>query len=139
METARPLGMKETGETENRKTNLAQNQHEVPEIQRACAFIDEHLSEPLSLRRIAAAAGLCPTYLSERFKEVTGENLVRYIARARIRRACELIQQPEYRVKEIAYGVGFQSISQFNRSFRKLCGHSPIEVRAADGCALALH
>ena len=129
--------MKGTGQTDNR-IPAAHSHGETAAIERACTFIHEHLSEPLGLRRIAAAAGLCPTYLSERFKEVTGENLVHYIGRARIRRACELIQQPKYRVKEIAYGVGFQSISQFNRSFRKLCGHSPTEVRAADGCALQM-
>ena len=101
------------------------------EIGRARAFIHEHLSEPLSLTKVAKAACISPNYLSEKFRACIGETLVRYIARRRVERARELLRRPDYRMKEIAYAVGFQSISQFNRSFKRLCGCSPTGLTRA--------
>ena len=98
-------------------------------IWRARRFIREHLAEKLSLREIARAANICPSYLSEKFKEVTGENMVRYIARARVQSAETLLQNGDQRVSEIAFAVGFQSLSQFNRVFKHLHGKTPTQFR----------
>lgn len=99
------------------------------EIWKARNFIHAHYDEKLSLARIAKSVNISANYLSEKFKEVTGENLVRYIARTRVEKACDLLQDVDLRVSEIAFAVGFQSLSQFNRAFKKLCGKSPTEYR----------
>ena len=100
------------------------------EIWRARNFIREHLHEELSLTRIAKAASISPGYLSERFKEVTGENVVHYISRARVEAAQALLRNGEQRVSEIAFAVGFESLSQFNRTFKKITGASPTSYRS---------
>ena len=99
------------------------------EICRASNFIRDHLGEKLSLKQIAKVANICPTYLSEKFKEVTGENLVRYITRARVQHAEALLRSERRRVSEIAFAVGFQSLSQFNRVFKKLRSKTPSQLR----------
>jgi AraC-like DNA-binding protein len=100
------------------------------EIWKARKVIREKLGEKISLREVAAEVRICPTYLSEKFKEVTGENFVGYVARARIERACEFLVNSDARISEIAFASGFQSLSQFNRVFKKLCGKSPRAYRA---------
>ena len=102
------------------------------EIWKARKFIEEHSAEELSLSKVAKAANISPNYLSEKFKEVTGINFVDYINRIRFEGACRLLQNVDLRVSEIAFAVGFQSLSQFNRVFKKLSGKSPSYYRAAE-------
>lgn len=101
------------------------------EIWKARNFIDEHFEEELSLPRVAKAANISGNHLSEKFKQVTGVNFVEYIARTRFEKARALLHDVDLRVSEIAFAVGFQSLSQFNRVFKKLSGKSPTEYRAA--------
>jgi AraC-like DNA-binding protein len=100
------------------------------EIWKTRKFIHAHSDEELSLTKVAKFVNISPNYLSEKFKEVTGVNFVGYIARARIEKACDLLQDRELRISEVAFAVGFQSLSQFNRVFKKLTGKSPSAYRA---------
>jgi len=118
----------------NRFTEVAlrnRDRAEPVEIWKARNFIHEHSDEDLSLAKVATSVHISPNYLSERFKEVTGVNFVDYIARHRIEKARKLLQDLNLRISEIAFAVGFQSLSQFNRVFRKLAGKSPTAYRAA--------
>jgi AraC-like DNA-binding protein len=90
------------------------------EIWKARKFIQEHSSEELSLTRVAQAVNISGNYLSEKFKNVTGLNFVEYVACVRFEKACELLETVDRRISEIAFAVGFQSLSQFNRVFKKL-------------------
>ena len=100
-------------------------------IWKARNFIHEHAGEELSLTRVAKAANTSANYLSEKFKEAVGINFVRYVARARYEKAAALLRNGDLRVSEIAFTAGFQSLSQFNRVFKKFSGKSPSEYRAA--------
>jgi len=118
----------------NRFTEVAlrnRDRAEPVEIWKARNFIHEHSDEELSLTKVAKSVHISPNYLSEKFKEVTGVNFVDYIARHRIEKARKLLQDLNLRISEIAFAVGFQSLSQFNRVFRKLAGKSPTAYRAA--------
>jgi len=106
------------------------NRAEPVEIWRARKFIEEHSSEELSLTRVAQAVNISGNYLSEKFKNVTGVNFVEYVARVRFEKACDLLENVDRRISEIAFAVGFQSLSQFNRIFKKLSGRSPSAFRA---------
>jgi AraC-like DNA-binding protein len=107
------------------------NHAEPVEIWKSRKLIDEHSDTQLSLTKVAKAVNISPNHLSEKFKEVTGVNFVKYIARIRIEKARGLLHNPNLRVSEIAFAVGFQSLSQFNRVFKKRVGKSPTEYRAA--------
>jgi len=118
-------------------TDIADNKTPAPngaepaDILRARNFIRECSADPLSLRGVARAAGLSAGHLSEKFKNVTGSKFVDYVARIRFEKACECLAKEQKRVSEIAFEVGFQSLSQFNRIFKKLSGKSPTEYRQA--------
>ena len=102
------------------------------EIWKTRKFIEEHFGEELSLSLAAKAVNIHPNYLSERFKRVTGIKFVEYVARIRFDRACGLLHDGNVRISEIAFAVGFQSLSQFNRVFKKFSGKSPTQYRKAE-------
>ncbi len=100
-------------------------------ITRARGHIAAHFTEELPMPAVARAVGMSANHFSEKFKQSTGLDFTRYLARARIDHALELLLDPHRRISEIAFASGFQSLSQFNRTFKKLTGHSPSEHRAA--------
>jgi len=101
------------------------------DIWKARKFIEEHSNERLALVKVASMAGINPTHLSEKFKQTTGIKFVDYIARTRFEKARKLLDHANLRISEIAFAAGFQSLSQFNRVFKRFCGTSPSEYRAA--------
>jgi AraC-like DNA-binding protein len=107
------------------------NRAEPVEIWKARNFIHEHSDEELSLTKVAKLVNISPNHLSEKFKHVTGVNFVDYIARIRIEKARRLLQDRELRISEIAFAVGYQSLSQFNRVFQRLIRKSPTQFRDA--------
>lgn len=110
---------------------LKGQQKESPAITRARSFIAEHADEELSLAAVARVVNMSATYFSEKFKEVAGINFVEFVARTRVEKARNLLLNPNRRVSEVAFEVGFQSLSQFNRAFKKVAGQSPREYRAS--------
>jgi AraC-like DNA-binding protein len=101
------------------------------EIWKARKFINEHSDDELSLTEVAKFSNISGNHLSEKFKEVTGINFVDYISRIRVGKARDLLQNSNLRISEIAFAVGFQSLSQFNRVFKKLTRKSPTQFRTA--------
>jgi AraC-like DNA-binding protein len=105
------------------------NRAEPVEVWKARRLIEERSSEELPLSRVAKSVNISPNYLSEKFKQVTGINFINYLTRIRVEQACRLLRDSDERVSEIAFAVGFQSLSQFNRAFKKLTGKSPTAYR----------
>ena len=100
-------------------------------IWKARKYIEEHADEELSLTQVAKVVNMNANYLSEKFKQVTGTNFVEYVARTRFANACDLLRKSNLRISEIAFAAGFQSLSQFNRVFKRFSGKSPTQYRAA--------
>lgn len=107
------------------------SQAEPVQIWRARKFIQENCQAELSLSKVAKFVNISPNHLSEKFKQVTGINFVDYVAQTRFDKARELLANRQQRISEIAFAVGFQSLSQFNRVFRRLAGRSPTQYRAS--------
>lgn len=109
---------------------ILQGQQNSPKITRARSYIHDHSNDELSLAAVAKIVNMSATYFSIKFKEMTGINFVDYVARTRVEKACNLLLNPTRRVSEVAFEVGFQSLSQFNRTFKKVAGQSPRDYRA---------
>jgi AraC-like DNA-binding protein/ligand-binding sensor protein len=108
---------------------LEMRQQKSGAIDYAMDFIEENLSESIHLNEVAAEVNMSPFYFCRRFKEATGMTLTHYISHCRVKLAEEMLLHTTRRVADIAFEVGFQSLSQFNRSFLKLAGQSPTEFR----------
>ena len=96
---------------------------------KARQFITTHHAEEMSLTRVAQAVNSSATYFSKRFKEFTGISFVEHLGRVRVEKAKSLLQNPSLRIGAIALDVGFQSVSQFNRTFKRITSHSPKDFR----------
>jgi AraC-like DNA-binding protein/ligand-binding sensor protein len=103
---------------------------EPPVIAKARAYIQEHQTEELSLSQVAKAVNMSSYYFCKMFKKVAGINFTDYVARVRIEKSKNLLLNPNLRVSEIAFEVGFQSLTHFNRVFKKILGQSPTDYRA---------
>ena len=104
---------------------VSAQQSESPMVTRAKQFIAEHQDEELSLRQVAGAVNTSAFYFCKMFKQATGLTFTDYLARVRIEKVKNLLINPHKRISEAAYEAGFQSLSQFNRVFRKIVGESP--------------
>ncbi len=102
---------------------------EPPVITKAKQFIREHHTEDLSLGQVAAAVHTSIFYFCKLFRRVTGNTFTEFVSRTRVEKAKNLLLNPNLRVSEIAYEVGFQSLTHFNRVFKKIIGESPTEYR----------
>lgn len=103
---------------------------EPPVITRAKEYILEHQAEDLSLGQVAKAVNTSTFYFCKMFKKVTGINFTDYLSRVRIEKSKNLLLNPNLRISEIAFEVGFQSLTHFNRVFKKILGQSPTQYRA---------
>jgi YesN/AraC family two-component response regulator len=108
---------------------VQQENAEPPMITRAKEFIKSHQGEDISLGDVAKSVNTSTFYFCKMFKKATGLNFTDYLSRIRIEKAKNLLLNPNLRISEIAYEVGFQSLTHFNRVFRKLAGQSPTEYR----------
>jgi AraC-like DNA-binding protein/ligand-binding sensor protein len=108
---------------------LQQDNAEPPVITRAKEYIQEHQTENLRLGHVAKAVNTSTFYFCKMFKKVTGINFTDYLSRVRIEKSKNLLLNPNLRVSEIAFEVGFQSLTHFNRVFKKILGQSPTEYR----------
>lgn len=109
---------------------VQQRNAEPPVITRAKDYINEHQSDDLSLGEVANAVHTSTYYFCKIFKKATGINFTDYVSRVRIEKSKNLLLNPNLRVSEIAFEVGFQSLTHFNRVFKKILGQSPTEYRA---------
>jgi AraC-like DNA-binding protein/ligand-binding sensor protein len=102
---------------------------EPPVITRAKNYIKEHQAEDLGLEQVARAVHTSTYYFCKIFKKATGINFTDYLSRLRVERSKALLLNPNLRVSEIAYEVGFQSLTHFNRVFKRVLGQSPSDYR----------
>jgi YesN/AraC family two-component response regulator len=109
----------------------------LPLITRAKEYIRQNQSEKLSLGVVARAVNTSTFYFCKLFKKSTGLHFTDYLSRVRIEKAKNLLLNPNLRISEIAYEVGFRSLTHFNRVFKKVIGHSPTSYREKLHCSLS--
>jgi AraC-like DNA-binding protein len=99
----------------------------------AMEYLRERYAEPLSLAGVASRYGLNPSYFSRLFHKHAGVSLVEFVNRTRIQKSCQLLKRSDAGIVEIAFAVGYNNLSHFNRYFRRVMGMSPREYRVSAG------
>lgn len=99
------------------------------QIQEAMRFVDEHLGEELSLKRLSSELYISTTYFSRLFKAKTGKKFSEYLSDRRIERAKLLLVSTDTPVMEIARQVGYTEANSFARLFKARTGQTPIQYR----------
>lgn len=108
---------------------IRQAEREPYRVRLARTFISNHQTEDITLSDVAKTINVSPFYLCKIFKRGTGLTLIEFRNRLRIESAKKLLATSNQGVSEIAYDVGFQSLTQFNRLFRRIVGQSPTIYR----------
>lgn len=103
----------------------------VKTVMRIKEWLDAHYHQPITLSQAAKAVELSPFYLSKVMHQGTGMMFRELVVKVRLERARQLLVYENIKITEVAAAVGFQSISQFNRTFRKTTGRTATEYRQA--------
>ena len=98
-------------------------------ISRIKNYIEKHFDEELSLKEVADAVSLNPSYLSTILKTYTDMSYSVYVAQVRVGKAKKLLETTDYKVYEVGEKVGYTNIYYFNRIFKKIAGLSPGEYK----------
>jgi AraC family transcriptional regulator len=102
------------------------------QIDRVLSAIHSRYHEPdLCLSHLARLANVSPWHLSRVIKETTGRGFIQHLHCHRIAAAHDLIAQSKLSVKEIAAAVGYKSVTQLDRHFRRAYGITPSARRMA--------
>ncbi len=111
------------------KFSADETRAESPVLSRARQYIQANYASNLRLAEVARACKIGKFQLCRLFTRSTGTSYADYVSQVRIGKAKELLLNPNLRVAEIGFGVGFQSVTHFDRVFKRLMGESPREYR----------
>ncbi len=92
-------------------------------------YIDVYLKEPLSLDLISENAALSPYHFLRLFKSIYQITPHQYILKERMHLAKYMVLSETKTVKEIAYEIGYEDQSAFNRVFKRFYKKTPLQIR----------
>lgn len=98
-------------------------------IDRIYSFIRSNFKKSINLKSISEYVGLNATSLCRLFKSKTGKTIFSVLNDIRIEYACKLLLHSNLTCSEIAYEVGYNNISYFNKVFKEIINQTPIEYR----------
>ncbi|MNY58887.1 HTH-type transcriptional activator Btr [compost metagenome] len=98
-------------------------------IMKSKEIIQKNYQQNITLHTVAAQVNLNPNYFSNYFKQETGKNFLEYLLEVRIQAAKKLLSEPDVKVYEIGYLVGYENPSSFNRAFKNVTGSTPSDYR----------
>ena len=104
-------------------------------IEKTLQYIDEHISEKISLDTLARIANMGKTNYSVAFKQITGMTVWEYVLNARVELAAGYLVEKKdaYNMEEIAYRCGFHNSAHFNKTFKKIKGETPGDFKKNSG------
>jgi AraC-like DNA-binding protein len=91
--------------------------------------LEKNLYQRLTLRELASAVNLHPTYASNLFKKKMGVSLIHYRNQRRIRAAINYFHNGDYSISEVTDLVGISDISNFTKMFKRYTGHLPLRYK----------
>ncbi len=112
---------------------VSETKVEPDSVRKARSYIEENYDRPISLKEAAGVVNTSVRYFCKVFKNYTGITFVDYLTRLRIEKSKSLLLNPHRRISEVAFEVGFESLTQFNRSFKKYAGMTPTKYREQSG------
>lgn len=95
-------------------------------------YINNHLDEELDVAKLAQIGNYSPYHFHRIMRAYLGESLRAYIVRLRMETAISLLKYSGEAVTNIAFNVGYENPSSFNKAFKKRFGISPAELRKSN-------
>lgn len=108
---------------------LAPKTNDYFHIRKVKAYVEERYATPLTLDEVSDLINVSSAYFCRKFKRATGMTFVEYLSTIRVEKAKILLRKDRFRICDIAFEVGFNSLSQFNRAFFRYTGYKPSQYR----------
>ena len=112
-----------------------QEQEQEERAQDVIGFIQKHINDnihiqdELTLIRLAELVHFNPSYLSRLFKQVVGMNISDYIGDIRVKKAKQMLENPNTKISSVAEALGYGTATNFTRFFKKMTNMTPQEYR----------
>ncbi|ARS29497.1 helix-turn-helix transcriptional regulator [Sphingomonas sp. KC8] len=97
----------------------------------ALSLVHSHPDRRWTLARLANEVGVSRSTLAAEFSAVVGEPLMQYVTRLRMTRAADMLRWQPVAVADVAWNVGYESVSSFTRAFRNFFGVTPAAYQRA--------
>lgn len=114
----------------NVATNVAEDKR-LYTVRRALEYIRAKYMDEITVENISKHCGYSEFYMMKLFKQFTGESIVDYVNNYRLTVAGRQLRDTQDDVSTIAYQVGFNNVSYFNRQFKRQYGMTPRQFRAS--------
>jgi AraC family transcriptional activator of pyochelin receptor len=98
-------------------------------LQHAKEILGKNLDNPPSLSELSRQIGLNTFKLKKNFKELFGVPVFKYLQNERLTKAHELIKNQKMPIREVAWNVGYDSLSSFSNAFVKKFGFRPSDIK----------
>ncbi len=98
-------------------------------LRRVREFVEQSYTEPISLGIAAQVAGMEKKAFSRFFREKAGIPFSQWLSRIRVEEAKKLLQTKNYSVTEVAFAVGYQDLTTFERAFKRLTRITPRDFK----------
>lgn len=105
------------------------NEHEVARVNQVYEYVMRNFSTEITLEAAADVANMTANAFSRYFKKQTLKNFSHFVNEIRVGHACRLLQKKDLSIAQVCYESGFQSITNFNKFFKRHTGKSPLEYR----------
>jgi two-component system, response regulator YesN len=100
-------------------------------MQKIEEYLRKNYQEDINLQEIAERFFLNRDYISRKFKQEYNETLTDYLTKIRIEKAKALLENPSFKIYEVAYKTGYQNEKYFSKVFKKVIGQTPNEYRSS--------
>ena len=98
-------------------------------LRRVVEYLQAHLGDDISLETLAGLTGMSVYHFARLFRQTTGQSPYQYRIRLRVEKAQRLLRETDRSVTEIAFAVGYNSLSQFFLVFGRHTGTTPLQYR----------
>ncbi|NET36570.1 MAG: helix-turn-helix transcriptional regulator [Cyanothece sp. SIO1E1] len=106
--------------------HLPDSTKEQERINQVISYIIDNLDQKLTVNHLADYSFMVPQAFCRWFRKHTGFSFITYLNKTRVEAACQLLLTSNLAVKQIAYQVGYENISHFNRTFKRHTSVSPL-------------
>lgn len=110
-------------------TNALKRKSSELKIAEATNYILEHLDKKITVSHMANITHMVPQSFCRWFKQHSGHSFISFLNKARVELACHYLLTSNRLVQDIAFSTGFESLSHFNRTFKKIKAVSPTKLR----------
>ncbi len=100
-----------------------------PYIDEISEYISKNYAKDITLASIAKTVHMNESYMSRRFRELTGTNISEHINSVRIREAIKLLLETDYSITDVATKCGFNNVNYFAAVFKKMLGTTPLKYK----------